>query len=203
MRSLAAALLVVALPARTADVAGVAVPASIVVDGTALLLNGAGVRTVDSVNRHHDHAATPGSRVFLKVKVYVGALYLPRKMNDPASIVALDQPKAVRLTYLRGVARAKILEALKGGFESNSKDQLAELLPKLKLLEPAIPEEVREGQVLSVTYIPGQGSVVGVDAGPPVTVEGKSFADALFRNWLGPKPLDDGLEALQGALLGR
>jgi len=189
MRSLAAALLLASVPALGADVAGVKVPESIVVDGMALQLNGAGVRTK--------------AVVFVKVKVYVGALYLPRKMSDGGAVVALDQPKAVRMTFLRDVDRSSILGAFKDGFESNSKEQLDEVLPKLKLLEPALPDEVKEGQVLSVTYVPGQGSVVGVEGGKPVTVAGKAFADALFRNWLGPKPADGGIEDLQEAMLGK
>ncbi len=189
MRTLAAALLVASVPAFATDVAGVKVPESIVVDGMALQLNGAGVRTK--------------AVVFVKVKVYVGALYLPKKMSEAAAIVALDQPKAVRMTFLRGVDRSSILGAFQDGFESNSKEQLAEVLPKLKLLEPAIPDEVKEGQVLAVTYVPGQGTVVGVEGGKPVTVEGKVFADAIFRNWLGPKPADGGIEDLQEAMLGK
>jgi len=72
----------------------------------ALQLNGAGVR-----------------KRFI-VKVYVGALYLPRKMSDAAAIVALDQPKSVRMHFLRDVDRSSMFGAIRDGFESNSKAQL-------------------------------------------------------------------------------
>jgi hypothetical protein len=178
MRSLSAALLLAAAPALAADVAGVKVQESIVVDGAALALNGAGLRT----------------KSFLKVKVYVGALYLPKKSTDPSAIVALDEPKAVRMTFLRSVDREAILGAFRDGFENNSKAQLAELTPKLKQLEGAIPPEVKEGQVLEVVFVPGRGSTVGLVGGTSVTVEGKAFADALFRNWLGADPADPDLK---------
>ena len=42
-----------------------------------------------------------------------------------------------------------------------------------------------------VTYVPGHGTTVVAAGGTPVTVEGKDFADAMFRNWLGPEPADD------------
>jgi hypothetical protein len=177
MRTLAAALLLAtAGPALAVEVNGVKVPESVVVDGMALQLNGAGVR-----------------KKFI-VKVYVGALYLPRRMSDPAAIVALDQPKSVRMFLLRDLDRSSLLDAIRDGFESNSKAQLPELEPKLKLLEEGLPPEVKEGQVVQVAYAPGRGCTVAIEGGKSVTVEGKVFGDALFRVWLGEDPVDSGLK---------
>ena len=149
-------------------------------------------------------AANRGSRTawLNAVKVYVGALYLPKKMSDAAAIVALDEPKAVRLTFLRDLDRSTALGIFKVGFESNSPEHLADVLPKLRLLAPALPETLKEGQSISVTYVPGRGSTLAAEGGEPVTVDGKHFADALFRTWLGPSPADEGLERLQKSLLG-
>jgi len=185
MRSVALALLLAALPASALEISGVKVPDSIQVDGKPLVLNGAGLRT----------------RSFLKVKVYVGALYLTQRSTDAAAIVALDAPKAIRLTLMRDVDRSSMLGALKEGFESNSPSQAAALAPKLKLVEDSFPAEFKEGQVFAVTYVPGQGITLGVEGAKGVTIEGKDFADAMFRVWLGPKPTDGGLEDLKEALL--
>jgi len=185
MRSVALALLLAALPASALEVAGVKVPDSIPVDGKALLLNGAGLRT----------------KTFLKVKVYVAALYVTQRSTDAAAIVALDAPKAIRMNLLRDVDKASMLGALKDGIESNSPTQAASLAPRLKILEAAFPAEFKEGQVMTVVYVPGQGTSVGVEGTKGVTIEGKDFADAMFRVWLGPKPTDGGLEDLKEALL--
>jgi hypothetical protein len=83
MRSLALALLLAAFPASALEVAGVKVPDSIQIDGKTLALNGAGLRT----------------KSFLKVKVYVGALYVTQRSTDAAAIVAQDAPKAIRMTW--------------------------------------------------------------------------------------------------------
>ncbi len=180
MTRIAAAALLACLSttASARDIEGVKVPDTLDAGGGSLVLNGAGVR----------------KKSFLKVKVYVGALYLASPSKDPAAIVASDEPKAVRMVFMRGVGRDQILGAFKEGFEKNSGDQLAGLLPKLELLKPAIPAELKEGQVLSVVYEPGKGSTVGVEGGEAVTVEGKDFADALFRNWLGKDPADSDLK---------
>jgi hypothetical protein len=61
--------------------------------------------------------------------------------------------------------------------------------------------DLKEGQQLSITYVPGQGTTVVVDDGTAkTTVEGKDFADALFRVWLGSDPVDADLKE---RLLGR
>jgi hypothetical protein len=54
--------------------------------------------------------------------------------------------------------------------------------------------DVKEGNVMTVTYVPGKGTTVAIQGGPSVTVAGKTFADALFRNWLGGDPADSGLK---------
>jgi hypothetical protein len=185
MRSLAAALLLAALPASALEVAGVKVADSITVDGKALVLNGAGLRT----------------RTFLAIKVYVGALYVTQRSTDAAAIVALDAPKVIRMTLLRDVDRASMLTAFRDGIENNSPTQAAALAPKLKQVEAAFPAEFKEKQVLAVSYVPGTGTTVGVEGEKGVTIEGKDFADALFRIWIGPKPTDGGLEDLKAALL--
>ena len=185
MRSLAAALLLAALPVQALDVAGVKVPDTFSLDGKTLALNGAGLRT----------------KTFLKVKVYVAALYVTERSKDPAAIVALDAPKAIRLTLLRNVDRSTFVESLRDGVAANSPGQSQALAPKLKQLEDAMPADVKEGQVITVSYVPGTGTTVAVDGGASTTIAGKDFADALFRVWLGPKPTDGGLEDLKEALL--
>jgi hypothetical protein len=204
VRSLAAAVLFVPAFPFASEVEGMEVSESIVVEGAALQLNGKGVRVKEVTRQQRIGASANGPlrTITVPVKVYVGALYLPRKMSDAAAVVALDQPKALRIFFLREVDRSTILGMFKVGFESNSKERLDEFLPKLKLLEPALPEQVKKGQVLSITYLPGRGSSFGVEGANQVTVEGKDFADALFRTWLGPSAADEGLLFLKTALLG-
>ncbi len=185
MRSLVAALLLAALPASALEIAGVKVADTMTVDGTTLVLNGAGLRT----------------KSFLAIKVYVGALYVTQRSADGAAVVALDAPKVIRMTLLRDVDRATMLGAFRDGIESNSPTQATALAPKLAQVEAAFPAEFKQGQVLAVTYAPGKGTTVGVEGDKGVTIEGKDFADALFRIWLGPKPTDGGLEDLKAALL--
>lgn len=172
---LSALLLAAPAPALAREVAGVSLPDTVTVEATELRLNGAGIRKK------------------LWIEVYVGALYLPAPSADAAAIVALDAPKRVLMVFRRNVEKKQILDAFSEGFEANSpKAELPALEQKLKQLEPALADLKKKDEIV-VTYVPGQGTTVIGPAGT-ATVEGKEFADALFRNWLGRKPADGDLK---------
>jgi hypothetical protein len=178
----ALAAVVLAVPALAREVAGVAFPDTVSAGGQELSLNGAGVRT----------------KFF--VKVYAGGLYVARPSADADAIVAADAPKRVRMVFLRDVDRKKIMETYREGFHNNSGGpELQGLLAKLDRLAPAIGD-MKKGSEMVVTYLPGEGTTVAAGAAAPVTVEGKDFADAMFRNWLGSRPADADLKK---SLLGR
>jgi hypothetical protein len=184
MRKTLAALAAAALAAPTLarDVAGVQFPEAVAVAGQELKLNGAGVRTK------------------FVVKVYAGGLYLAAPSADPDAIVAADAPKRVRMVFLRDVDKGKIMDTYREGFRANSAGPALDgLLAKLDRIAPALAD-MKKGAEMFVTYVPGQGTTVASAGGAPVTVEGKDFADAMFRNWLGPKPADGDLKK---KLLGR
>ena len=171
----AALCLSAAAPAAALEVQGVRVPDAITVEGVPLRHNGSGVR-----------------KKFV-IKVYVGSLYLPAPSRSADEIVAADEVKSVRLVFLRGVSRDQMMDAFREGFRNNSPDA-AKVLPRLDAVAKALPDEMKERSLLTISYVPGKGSVVAAQGGSEVVVEGKDFADALFRNWLGPKPADDDLK---------
>jgi len=183
MKPMAAALLAfaLALPAAAREVAGVKLDETVSVAGQSLALNGAGIR-----------------KKFV-VKVYVGALYLASPASDPEAIVAADAPKRVRMVFLRDVDRDSVLGAFRDGFDANSGAQAAQARADLDGVAGAIPD-MKEGGELVVTYVPGQGTTLSATGAQSATVPGKAFAEALFRNWLGPKPADEGLKK---AMLGK
>ncbi|HUK66454.1 MAG TPA: chalcone isomerase family protein [Anaeromyxobacteraceae bacterium] len=177
---LAALVLLLTAPGTSREVSGVEVPGTFTAGGQELKLNGAGLR-----------------RKFI-VNVYVGALYLAELSHDAEAVVAVEAPKAVRMAFLRDVTRSQMMGAFREGFENNTKEGLSDLLAKLSAVEGSLPN-LKRGEVLVVRYEPGQGSTIGVEGQPSVTVPGKDFADALFRCWLGPRPADD---SLKKAMLG-
>ena len=150
-------------------------PDTVVVDGATLKLNGMGLR-----------AATA-----LRVKAYVGGLYLEQPTHDAATVIDSKQPKRVTMKFLRDIDR----ERLTGGW--------AESLHKVggKALEPSIAEftslipDVKSGDTMSFTWRPGVGLEVVMDGKVRGTVAGDDFARALFTVWFGPEPGDANLKS--------
>ena len=134
-----------------------------------------------------------GLRKKLWFKVYIASFYLQNPTEDAAQAVSTDQVKRVEMHMLRDLERGKIVEAVQAGFEKNSGPQMPQLQTRLDQFLKAIPD-LRAGESITITYIPGQGTVVKAAASDEITVAGKDFADALFSVWLGPQPVDDELK---------
>jgi hypothetical protein len=172
--------LTTALPTPAKEVAGVSLPETVSVDGKTLKLNGAGLRKK------------------MMFKVYVAGLYLETPSRDAAAVSSSDEVKRMQLSILRSLDHSKITEAISEGFEKNSKEQLPALKARLDRLNSMIPD-VKEGDQILLTYVPGKGTVVAAKNVEKGVIEGKDFADALFSVWLGSNPVQ---EDLKKALLG-
>jgi len=125
-------------------------------------------------------------------EVYVAGFYVETPSPDPAKLIASDEVKRITLFMLRDLSKDKIVEALREGFEKNSKDQMPALKDRLEQLAAMIPD-AKKGSTIVITYVPGSGTMLST-AGERSIIPGKDFADALFSVWLGPSPVDDGLK---------
>jgi hypothetical protein len=171
--TLAAALILLAVSlagpaARAGELAGVTLPDTLSAGAQTLKLNGLGLRK---------------KAMF---KVYVGALYLESSAKDAGAILAADQEKAVRLHFLRGLSKTQLSDAFQEGFEANAKDKASQKAAFDKML--ALLSDVKEGDTLTFSYLPGKGTTLQVGDKQLGVFEGKGFADAVFSIWLGPKP---------------
>ncbi|MCA3011106.1 MAG: chalcone isomerase family protein, partial [Myxococcaceae bacterium] len=93
----------VAAPALAGELEGVKMADDVVVEGRALKLNGMGLR-----------------RKFI-VDVYVAGLYVEHPSRDAAAILAADEARRVELRMSRDLDPATIVEAVRVGFDKNSK----------------------------------------------------------------------------------
>ena len=119
-------------------------------------------------------------------KVYVGGLYLESPAKDAGAILASDQAKAIRLHFLRDLTKAQLVEAFQEGFEANAKDKAGQKAAFDKML--ALVPDVKEGETLTFSYLPGKGTTLQMGNKDLGAFEGKGFADAVFSIWLGAKP---------------
>jgi hypothetical protein len=175
--------LLLASPQR--ELAGVKMPDTVQVEGKTLSLNGMGLRK---------------KFVF---KVYVAGLYLETPTHDAQKAIVSDETKRVDMVMLRNLEKEKVIEAIRTGFQKNAADRLPALQERLDKLVATIPD-LKQGQTLTVSYVPGRGTRLeaegGAGAGGQVSVEGKDFAEAMFSVWLGSHPVDGDLK---NGMLGR
>ena len=160
--------------AHAAELAGATLPDALSAGDKLLKVNGLGLRK---------------KAMF---KVYVGGLYLESPSKDAGTILATDQAKAIRMHFLRDLTKAQLVEAFQEGFEANAKDAAAQKAAFDKML--ALVPDVKEGDTLTFTYLPGRGTSLHAGDKELGIFAGKGFADAVFSIWLGPRPPSEELK---------
>lgn len=169
--------------AQAAEVAGVKLDDSVVVDGAPLVLNGAGVR----------------SRVF--IKVYVAGLYLPQKSNQASAIAQVNGPRRLVLRMMRSLDAQTLTDALEEGVRNNS--SATELAQAKAAMDDLVAQmrkigKLNEADAVVIDLTP-QLTRVSVNGRAAAQVAGASLPSALLRIWLGENPVEGSLKA---ALLG-
>ena len=166
---LAATLVIAASTAGAATVGGAKIEDSVNAGNQQLLLNGAGLR-----------------KKFV-IKVYVGALYLPSKSTSATAILSADQPRRQVMHFLFDVEKDKIAEAWEEGLADNTPNASPEVKTAFKTLASWM-EDMKDGQRIALTYVPGIGTTVEVNGKNKGTLGGKAVSDAILNTWIGPKP---------------
>src|SRR5262245_8730523 len=131
---------------------------------------------------------------FLKVDVYVAALYVAATSSDASAILKSPGPKELILHFVRDVGRTDLNKGWDEGFENNASSELAALKERIEAFK-GLMTDMKTGQRLRFTYKPGVG--IRVDVGDTVkgTIAGDDFARALFSIWLGTRPPNAELKA--------
>jgi hypothetical protein len=124
------------------------------------------------------------------VKVYAAALYVA---DGPRFDPRADSARRLELTYfvpfdaddLRGAAD----HVLRQNF---TPEALAPLRERIDALHRSYVN-VRSGDRVTITYVPGRGTELSLNGKALAVVEGADFARAYFAIFLGEKPIDVGL----------
>jgi long-chain acyl-CoA synthetase len=170
--------------AQAIEIKGVKVDETAQVGGSALVLNGAGVRT---------------KMVF---KVYVAGLYLTQKTSDANAVISDTGNKRVSMHFLRELSAEKLLHGMNEGFtDNNSAVEMTAIEPQMKQFRAMMTsaKAVKENDVI-VLDLTAAGTQVNINGKALGAVEGEAFNQALLRVWLGAKPVD---ALLKKAMLGQ
>ena len=182
--SIPGVLLVVAMlgTAHARECKGITFPEHLQVSGSDLTLNGLGMPKA----------------TFLKVNVYVGALYVAHPSHDPQPLIDPGSPAELILHFVRNVGVGDLRDAWKEGFEKVAGDQMPALGARIATLNGWM-SSMETGQRLTFTRLPGAGIQVDVNGVVKGTIPGDDFARALMTIWLGPNPPNS---ELKSGLLG-
>ena len=177
-------------PAHAKEVAGISYQTQSLVKGTALLLNGAGVRQGASSS------------------VYTAGLYLEHKTLAADEVMQSKGAKQIRIVMLREVSGREFGDMLAKGLTRNtSDDDLFALIPEIMGLGTLIAErgKLLPGDSVVIDWNAVNGTSIRVsqrsNSSPVIEVFAKpALISALMRIWLGPDPAD---AKLKDALLGK
>lgn len=161
---------------------GVDFPERLQLNGTTLTLNGLGMRKA----------------TFLKVNVYVAALYVTSPSRDAAALVNPNAPQELILHFVRNVGVSDLRNAWHEGFERAAREQLPALNARIAMLTGWMTD-MKTGQRLTFLRLPGTGTQVSIDGTVKGTITGDDFSRAFISIWLGPEPPNT---ELKSGLLG-
>ena len=164
---------------------GVNFPDRIEVDGSALVLNGLGLRQATA----------------FKVNVYVAALYVTKTSNDANTILASNTPKELVLQFVRDVGADDLRKGWNEGFEKNAKSEAAALKDRIATFNGGMAD-MKTGQRITLVHRPATGVDVNVNGAPKGTIKGDDFAKALFAIWLSDPPNPEIKAGLLGGACG-
>ncbi len=187
MRALLAVFMVMlfACPVYALTISDVNVAEEVVVDdGTALQLNGAGIRS---------------KFIF---DIYIAELYLEKTAKEAAQVIADPGHKRVVMHFLyKSVGQDKLVDGWNEGFSANlSAEDLANLQSQIDTFNSMFSEEMKSGDIVIFDYLPGKGTRVSIKGSVKGIIPGKDFNDALLSIWLGKKPVGSDLKK---AMLGQ
>jgi hypothetical protein len=178
-----AALLSISVVNAT-EVEGYKFPEHVQLDGTELVLNGAGVR------------------IYSAFRVYVAALYLPTKKGDGEAILRENQSSRISLHFLRELTPEQITtsinDALRDTLTAEQRAPLERRLKEFGSILETLPV-LKKGAQIVIDYAPKAGTTIRVNGETKGSIAGADFNQALLRTWIGERPRDTRLKA---AMLG-
>ncbi|MFV2071158.1 MAG: chalcone isomerase family protein [Thermoanaerobaculales bacterium] len=170
-------VMMLALPfAGAGSLAGVTMADRVTVSGATLHLNGMGLRKK------------------MMFKIYVAGLYLEETTHDAAAAVSAAGTKQVVMHFLTNKATKKKMDsAWVEGFRANSSGEFKALEDRVSTFVDYFGD-MKVGDVIELTIVPGEGTIIGLNGEVLGTIGGEDFAAALLRVWLGAEPPTEDLK---------
>ncbi|MDX1252159.1 MAG: chalcone isomerase family protein [Gammaproteobacteria bacterium] len=174
------AFLTASSSASALDISGVKLDERISVDGTELVLNGAGTR-----------------KKFGLLDVYVAALYLTSRAKTAEAVINQAKPRRLLLVMRRTVDSKSMLDALHDAINDNTNDaQRAAIGPGMAKLDAIFLRiQPRENDRIVLDFGMDGGVRVAHNDQVKDTLPGPDIGPTLLKVWIGEKPVQANLKA--------
>ncbi len=132
-------------------------------------------------------------------KVYIVALYLPKKNKNASEIINLNKPMAMKLKIVYKVSLKKLKKGLLDGLKKSPK-LFNKLQPQVKQFLSYFDKKPHKYDTATFFYMPQKGTFVSTNGKFRGLIKGFEFKKMLFNIWLGKKsPSND----LKKGILGK
>lgn len=168
--------------AQAKEISGMMVPDTLTVEQVPLQLNGVGIRTK------------------LIFDVYVIALYTAQKIQQPETLIQLNKPNRIWISFLRKVDANTMYVSLLDGLKNNlTMAEIARFKPQLEQMEKLFNrvQILQKGDTVVIDIVPNYGLKINIQEGKYKTdIASEAFAYSLLNIWLGTKPVDKKLKSV-------
>ena len=159
------------------QIGGIEMPNKLKVENTELILNGAGLR----------------EKWFFDL--YVGGLYLTKKMKNAVPIMNSKEDMAIRLHIISSLITSKKMKnAVNEGFENATNDNIAPIKKEINEFVDVFKDEIQENDIFEMIYVDSLGTKILKNNKLMTTIKGLKFKKALFGIWLCNDPAQDSLK---------
>lgn len=156
--------------ARAAELEGVSMPDTRLVNGTQLQLNGIGLRTFS----------------ILGIRIYVAGLYLEQRSNNGDAILRSPETKLLDIRFLRDVTIEAARKAWADGFERNCRPPCYLNPGDVQRFLAAVPP-VQQGDEATLLFT-SKGVSVTLNGRPTGDIDDPHFASAMLATFIGVEP---------------
>ena len=159
------------------QIGGIEMPNKLKAENTELILNGAGLR----------------EKWFLDL--YVGGLYLTKKMKNPLTIINSKESMAIRLHIVSGMITSKKMKnAVNDGFENSTNDNIIPIKKEIDEFIAVFKDEINKGDIFEMVYVDSVGTKISKNGKHSATIKGLKFKRSLFGIWLCDEPAQESLK---------
>ncbi len=136
-----------------------------------------------------------GGRSVALVQLYEAGLYLQSASDNPAEIIASEQPMALRIKITSSfVSQGKLVASLGEGFEASTQGNTQPIAQEIAQFREFFKDRISKGDTFDLVYVPEYGVIVNKNGKFLGVVRGEAFKRALFGIWLCDTPADKNLK---------